>query len=57
MFVTAGDGAHFNFVDDNSLRAQNLDLLSGIIEGIGEDLLSARLAPEPGYCCVRMKAS
>jgi predicted ArsR family transcriptional regulator len=36
----------------------NLDLLSGIVEGIGdEDLLSARLAPEPGYCCVRMKAS
>jgi predicted ArsR family transcriptional regulator len=33
----------------------NLDLLSGIIEGVGgEDLLSARLAPEPGYCCVRM---
>jgi predicted ArsR family transcriptional regulator len=36
----------------------NLDLLSGIVEGIGdEDLLSARLAPEPGYCCVRMRAS
>jgi predicted ArsR family transcriptional regulator len=35
----------------------NLDLLSGIVEGIGgEDRLSARLAPEPGYCCVRMKA-
>ena len=36
----------------------NLDLLSGVIEGIGgESRLSARLAPEPGYCCVRMKAS
>ena len=36
----------------------NLDLLSGVIEGIGgESVLSARLAPEPGYCCVRMKAS
>ncbi|MEY2451380.1 MAG: hypothetical protein QOD92_954 [Acidimicrobiaceae bacterium] len=35
----------------------NLDLLSGIIEGIGgEDLLTARLAPEPGHCCVRMTA-
>jgi predicted ArsR family transcriptional regulator len=34
----------------------NLDLLSGLIDGIGdEDLLSARLAPEPGYCCVRVK--
>jgi hypothetical protein len=32
--------------------------LSGIIEGIGgDDLLTARLAPEPGYCCLRMKAS
>jgi glucose/arabinose dehydrogenase len=29
MYVTTGDGAHFNFVDDNALRAQNLDLLSG----------------------------
>jgi predicted ArsR family transcriptional regulator len=33
----------------------NLDLLSGVIEGIGgESRLSARLAPDPGYCCVRM---
>ncbi len=29
LFVTLGDGAHFNFVDDNALRSQNLDLLSG----------------------------
>jgi predicted ArsR family transcriptional regulator len=36
----------------------NLDLLSGIVDGIGgEDRLTARLAPEPGYCCVRMRAS
>ena len=36
----------------------NLELLSGIIDGIGGgDALSARLAPEPGSCCVRMKAS
>jgi len=36
----------------------NLDLLSGVVAGIGgEDALSARLAPEPGYCCVRMRAS
>ena len=36
----------------------NLDLLGGIIEGAGGgDLLTARLAPEPGYCCVRMKTS
>lgn len=34
----------------------NLELLGGIIDGAGgDDLLTARLAPEPGYCCVRMK--
>lgn len=33
----------------------NLELLSGVIEGVGgEDLVSARLAPEAGSCCVRM---
>jgi predicted ArsR family transcriptional regulator len=36
----------------------NLELLSGVIEGAGgADVLEARLAPQPGYCCVRMKAS
>ena len=36
----------------------NLDLVSGIIDGIGGDgSLSARLAPEPGHCCVRINAS
>jgi predicted ArsR family transcriptional regulator len=36
----------------------NLALLSGVIEGAdGADVLEARLAPRPGYCCVRMKAS
>lgn len=36
----------------------NLDLLAGVIDGAGgADLLDARLAPEPGYCCVRMKTS
>lgn len=29
MFVTVGDSASFNLVDDNALRAQNLDLLAG----------------------------
>jgi predicted ArsR family transcriptional regulator len=34
----------------------NLELLNGVIDGAGgADLLAARLAPEPGYCCVRMK--
>jgi predicted ArsR family transcriptional regulator len=36
----------------------NLDLLSAVIDGMGgDDLLTARLAPEPGYCCVRMRPS
>jgi predicted ArsR family transcriptional regulator len=35
----------------------NLELLSGVIDGAdGADVLEARLAPQPGYCCVRMKA-
>jgi predicted ArsR family transcriptional regulator len=36
----------------------NLELLSGVIDGAdGADVLEARLAPQPGYCCVRMNAS
>ncbi|HKA82606.1 MAG TPA: helix-turn-helix domain-containing protein [Acidimicrobiales bacterium] len=36
----------------------NLELLSGVIDGAdAADALEARLAPRPGYCCVRMKAS
>jgi predicted ArsR family transcriptional regulator len=34
----------------------NLELLSGVIDGIGSNDLSARLAPEPGCCCVRIDA-
>lgn len=29
IFVTTSDAAHFNYLDDNALRSQNLDLLSG----------------------------
>ncbi|HEX5751651.1 MAG TPA: PQQ-dependent sugar dehydrogenase [Archangium sp.] len=29
LFVTLGDGAEFSFVDDNALRAQDLDSLAG----------------------------
>jgi len=29
LWVTAGDGASFTVIDDNALRAQNLDLLNG----------------------------
>ena len=36
----------------------NLDFLAGLLEGLGPaDRLAARLAPEPGYCCVRITAS
>ncbi len=36
----------------------NLDFLAGMLEGMGSaDRLDARLAPEPGYCCVRIKAA
>jgi predicted ArsR family transcriptional regulator len=36
----------------------NLDLLSGVVDGAGgDDVLTARLAPETGYCCVRLKPS
>jgi PKD repeat protein/endonuclease YncB( thermonuclease family) len=37
LFVTTGDGAHFNFVDTNALRAQDLDLLSGKLLLINTD--------------------
>jgi predicted ArsR family transcriptional regulator len=32
----------------------NRDLLAGVADAVGEDLLSARLAPSEGYCCVRL---
>jgi predicted ArsR family transcriptional regulator len=36
----------------------NLDLLAGVIDGLGaDDGFTARLAPEPGYCCVRLNAA
>jgi len=36
----------------------NLDFLRGLLDGIGPtDRLAARLAPEPGYCCVRIAAA
>jgi predicted ArsR family transcriptional regulator len=36
----------------------NLELLSGVIDGAdGADVLEARLAPQPGSCCVRLKAT
>ena len=31
----------------------NLELLTGVLEGVTGAKLTARLAPEPGYCCVR----
>jgi predicted ArsR family transcriptional regulator len=36
----------------------NLDFLGGLLEGIGpSDRLDARLDPQPGYCCVRIRAA
>ena len=36
----------------------NRDFLAGVLEGIGPNkALNARLAPEPGYCCVRITAA
>jgi predicted ArsR family transcriptional regulator len=37
--------------------SMNLDLIRGILEGIGEPALSARLDPGPGRCCVTVRAS
>jgi predicted ArsR family transcriptional regulator len=34
----------------------NKDFLTGVIKGVGaQRTLQARLAPEPGYCCVRIE--
>lgn len=36
----------------------NLDFLRGLLEGMDPtDRLTARLAPEPGYCCARIAAA
>lgn len=36
----------------------NLDFLGGLLDGMGPSgKLDARLAPEPGYCCVRIRAT
>jgi predicted ArsR family transcriptional regulator len=36
----------------------NFDFLGGLLDGMGpNDWLDARLAPEPGYCCVRIDAA
>ncbi|WP_051866147.1 metalloregulator ArsR/SmtB family transcription factor [Streptomyces griseus] len=33
----------------------NLHLLGGVLDGLGEGGLQARLAPGPGHCCVRLE--
>jgi predicted ArsR family transcriptional regulator len=35
----------------------NHDLLGGMTEALGDDLLEARLEPSDGTCCVRLHAS
>jgi predicted ArsR family transcriptional regulator len=32
----------------------NLRLLEGVLDGVGDVGLSARLEPAPGHCCVRL---
>ena len=32
----------------------NLDLMTGLVEGLADPTLEARLAPTPGLCCVRL---
>lgn len=34
----------------------NRDLLCGMADGVGDDVLAARLAPSEGSCCVRLDA-
>jgi predicted ArsR family transcriptional regulator len=34
----------------------NLDLLSGMVDALGDDVLAARLEPTEGNCCVRLRA-
>jgi len=42
----------------NLVCGMNLDFLDGLLAGIGSaDGLDARLAPEPGFCCVRIAAA
>ncbi len=36
----------------------NLDFLIGVVNGVGDaESITPRLAPEPGYCCVRLAVS
>jgi predicted ArsR family transcriptional regulator len=35
----------------------NLDMLCGLADAVGDDALTARLAPSEGNCCVRLEAS
>jgi predicted ArsR family transcriptional regulator len=32
----------------------NRDFLAGVVDAVGDELLTARLAPAEGYCCVRL---
>ena len=35
----------------------NLDLLCGMTDAVGDDLLTARLEPSEGNCCVRLDSN
>jgi hypothetical protein len=32
----------------------NLALIDGVIDGLGVPAISAELAPQPGFCCVKV---
>ena len=34
--------------------SMNLALIDGVIEGLGLPAVCAELAPEPGFCCVKV---
>lgn len=39
----------------DTVCGMNLHLLRGVLEGLDETGLAARLAPTPGHCCVRLE--
>jgi hypothetical protein len=33
----------------------NVAFIDGVLRGLGNDTVTAELAPEPGFCCVRVR--
>jgi predicted ArsR family transcriptional regulator len=54
--ITLGNCPFHRLAEQNRdlVCGMNLDFLQGVVDGLGaSDRLAARLAPEPGLCCVR----